>query len=65
VVARQRGLRAAGIATVTNFAAGLEPGPLSHEDVLRMSAASTSLLQTLLMGAIPQLGRRTAASSHA
>lgn len=65
VVARQRGLRAAGIATVTNFAAGLEPRPLSHEDVLRMSAASTSLLQTLLMGAIPQLGRRTAASSHA
>ena len=64
LVARQRGLRTGGIATVTNFAAGLQPGPLSHEDVLRMSAASASSVQSLLGGAIPQLGRRTAAAAR-
>jgi purine-nucleoside phosphorylase len=64
VAARQRGLRTGGIATVTNFAAGLQPGALSHEDVLRMSAASASSVQSLLAGAIPQLGQRTAAGAR-
>jgi purine-nucleoside phosphorylase len=65
MIARQRGLRVGGIASVTNFAAGLESGPLAHEDVLSMSAANASDLQALLLGAIPQLGRRTAAASRA
>ncbi len=65
MVARQRGLRVGGIASVTNYAAGLETAPLAHEDVLSMSAANASNLQAMLLGAIPQLGRRTAAASRA
>lgn len=65
MVARQRGLRVGGIASVTNFAAGLETAPLAHEDVLSMSAANASNLQAVLLGAIPQLGHRTAAASRA
>lgn len=64
MVARQRGLRVGGIGSVTNFAAGLATGPLSHEDVLCMSASSTGSLQALLTGAIPQLGQRTPAATR-
>lgn len=65
VVARQRGLRTGGLASVTNYAAGMEAAHLSHEDVLRQSAANAMNLQALLVGAIPQLGRRSAAASRA
>ncbi len=55
LVARQRGMRVGGLANVTNMAAGLGHGPLSHEQVLRASAANVSTLQALLAGALPRL----------
>jgi purine-nucleoside phosphorylase len=64
VVGRQRGLRTAGIGAVTNFAADLQKGPLSHDEVLRQSAASAPTMQMLLGGAIPQLGRRSPAATR-
>jgi purine-nucleoside phosphorylase len=64
LVGRQRGLRTAGIGAVTNFAADLQNGPLSHDEVLRQSAATSPTLQMLLGGAIPQLGRRSPAATR-
>ncbi|HTE04802.1 MAG TPA: purine-nucleoside phosphorylase [Planctomycetota bacterium] len=56
LVARQRGMRVAGLANVTNMAAGLQGRPLRHEEVLRSSAANVANLQGLLAGALPRLG---------
>jgi purine-nucleoside phosphorylase len=64
VAARQRGLRVGGLASVTNFASGMEAAHLSHEDVLRQSAANAGAMQALLIGAIPQLGRRSASPAR-
>ncbi len=64
VAARQRGLRVGGLASVTNFASGMEAAHLSHEDVLRQSASNTGAMQALLIGAIPQLGRRSASPAR-
>ena len=55
LVARQRGMRVGGLGSVTNLAAGVSPTPLSHEEVLRGSAANVVQLQGLLCGAIPRL----------
>lgn len=55
LAARQRGMRVAGLASVTNMAAGLATQPLTHEDVLVSSAANSGHVQTLLMGALPRL----------
>ncbi|MGQ0553199.1 MAG: purine-nucleoside phosphorylase [Planctomycetota bacterium] len=57
LAARQRGLRVGGVACITNMAAGIGPGTLSHEDVLRSSAANMASLQVLLGGAIPRLAK--------
>lgn len=59
VVARQRGMRVAGIGCVTNLAAGVSEHPLGHEDVLRSSALNAANLQTLLSGLIPRLAHET------
>jgi len=56
LAARQRGLRVGGLASVTNLAAGLATATLSHEEVLRGSAANVDNVQALLAGAIPRLG---------
>ena len=64
VVARQRGLRVGGLASVTNFASGMEAAHLSHEDVLSQSAANAGNLGALLIGAIPQLGRHSASPAR-
>jgi purine-nucleoside phosphorylase len=61
MVARQRGMRVGGLANVTNMAAGLAAGPLSHEQVLRASATNVHALQALLAGALPRLATWTAA----
>jgi purine-nucleoside phosphorylase len=63
LVARQRGMRVAGLANVTNMAAGLDERPLRHEDVLRSSAANVSYLQALLAGALPRLGATSGRSA--
>jgi purine-nucleoside phosphorylase len=63
VAARQRGMRVGGVACVTNMAAGLADGPLTHEDVLASSAQNVGQVQALLMGALPRLATYPAASA--
>lgn len=56
VVARQCGMRVAGLACVTNMAAGLgDVGP-SHDDVLATSATHIEIFQTLCSGLLQRLG---------
>lgn len=63
LVARQRGMRVVGIATVTNLAAGVGGDELAHEDVLQYSARNAQTLQTLLAGAIPRIASSLTATS--
>lgn len=55
LVARQRGMRVAGIGCVTNHASGITDKPLGHEEVLVNSAAISTSLQTLLAGALARM----------
>ena len=48
VLAREKGLCYAAVAIVTNFAAGISPNPLSHEEVLQeMRSSQKDLLELL------------------
>lgn len=55
VLAREAGLCYATVATVTNFAAGISPTPLSHEEVLEEMAASQKYLLELLRRAVREI----------
>ena len=52
IVARQMGIEIVGISCVTNLAAGIQPEPLSHEEVMetghRVAAQFTKLLTALI-----------------
>ena len=61
MAARQRGMRVAGIACVTNHGAGVTQEPIRHEDVLVHSADLAEKVGMLLMGACSRL----AVESHA
>ncbi len=54
IAARQCGLEVLGISCVTNMAAGIEPHPLSHEEVLETGRAVEQQLATLLTGIVPR-----------
>ncbi len=48
VLAREKGLCYAAVAVVTNYAAGISPRPLSHDEVLaEMSCSRTDLMELL------------------
>jgi purine-nucleoside phosphorylase len=55
ITARARGLRCLGLSTITNRAAGLTTGRLTHEEVLRVGAAAGERLGRLLAGVIGRL----------
>lgn len=55
VLAREAGLCYATVATVTNFAAGISPNSLSHEEVLEEMAASQEYLLELLRRAVRKI----------
>lgn len=55
VLAREAGLCYATIAMVTNFAAGISPRELSHQEVLDVMAANGEKLGNLLMQAVEML----------
>jgi purine-nucleoside phosphorylase len=55
IVARALGMRAAAVSCITNVAAGLGPGVLSHEDVLQVGAEARERLGTLLRGVLPRI----------
>ncbi len=53
IAARQMGIEIVGISCVTNLAAGIQPEPLSHEEVMetgrRVAAQFTQLLTALIL----------------
>ncbi len=55
IAARHAGMRVLGISVVTNFAAGVSPQPLSHEEVLAVTKAKAAELGQLLSALIPRL----------
>lgn len=55
IAARHAGMRVLGISVVTNFAAGVSPQPLSHEEVLAVTKAKAAELGRLLSALIPRL----------
>ncbi|MEO1092070.1 MAG: purine-nucleoside phosphorylase [Pseudomonadota bacterium] len=55
ISARHAGLRVLGFSAVTNAAAGLGGGALSHEETLRVGAAAGAKLADLLRHALPEL----------
>lgn len=55
VLARELGMCYASIAMVTNFAAGISPKPLTHEEVAQTMGQNSSKLQELIMGALKKL----------
>jgi 5'-methylthioadenosine phosphorylase len=55
VLAREAGLCYSTIALVTNFAAGIAAGPLTHREVLEVMAAHADRLKRLMASALPRL----------
>lgn len=56
LVARHAGLRVAGLSCITNAAAGLGEGELSHEEVGETAERARGSIERLLAVALPQLG---------
>ena len=54
IAARQAGVEVLGISCVTNMAAGIDPRPLSHEEVIETGRAVERQLTTLLAGIVPR-----------
>jgi purine-nucleoside phosphorylase len=55
IAARARGLRCLGFSVVTNLAAGLSPGKLSHDEVMDTAHRVTGQLQALVEGVIQRM----------
>ncbi|MFZ7104514.1 MAG: S-methyl-5'-thioadenosine phosphorylase [Peptococcaceae bacterium] len=55
VLAKELGLCYAGIAMVTNFAAGISPHPLTHQEVVETMQENTQNLQKLIMETLNNL----------
>ncbi|MCL6610892.1 MAG: S-methyl-5'-thioadenosine phosphorylase [Peptococcaceae bacterium] len=55
VLAREAGICYATIAMVTNFAAGISPNKLSHQEVVEMMAENAERLKGLIMQAVSDL----------
>ena len=55
LVARARGLRVLGISVISNYAAGITPEPLDHEEVLEAGRAVARDLETVVRGVVKEL----------
>ena len=55
IAAREAGMEVLGISLVTNLAAGVASGPLSHTEVLEAGRAAAERVGAMLAGVIPQL----------
>lgn len=60
IAARHLGLRVLGISCVTNMAAGILPEPLSHEDVVRVSAEVGPKFSALIKAILAKLQQESA-----
>jgi purine-nucleoside phosphorylase len=58
--ARAAGMRVAAISCITNLAAGLSPGPLSHREVVEVGKQASKRFCDLLEAAVPRLAARVA-----
>ncbi len=58
IVARQCGLRVAGLSCITNLAAGISPTPLSHEEVLETGERVKVQAAALLKNFASRYGRK-------
>ncbi len=54
IAARQAGMDVLGISCVTNMAAGVDPHPLSHEEVMEVGRGVERQLAALLAGIVPR-----------
>jgi purine-nucleoside phosphorylase len=55
IVANHMGMRVLGISCITNMAAGILPGKLTHEEVVATTQRVSETFQSLLAGIIPRL----------
>lgn len=55
IAARARGMRVLGISCITNLAAGLGGGPLSHSEVMETGARVRERLAALLRSVLPRI----------
>lgn len=55
VLAREAGICYATVSMVTNFAAGISPTNLTHEEVLEVMAANSENLKELVMGTLTRI----------
>jgi purine-nucleoside phosphorylase len=58
LAARHAGVRVVGISCITNLAAGLGSGTLSHDDVEQTARAARARFQALLGGLLEEVARR-------
>lgn len=55
IVARARGIKCLGFSTITNFAAGISPTVLSHQEVLEVGRQVGDALGTIVQGVVAKL----------
>jgi len=55
IVARAMGMRVLGFSCVTNLASGLSPTPITHAEVLEITASVSAKLERLVKGVIAKL----------
>ncbi len=54
ILARHQGLRLVALSIITNYAAGMDSTPLSHEQTIACAATATEAMQDLLTGYLEQ-----------
>ena len=59
IAARQLGIEVVGISCVTNLAAGIQPDPLSHEEVIETGHRVTARFTQLLTALLPAIHKET------
>lgn len=58
IAARHMGVRVLGISCITNLAAGLQPEPLSHEEVMETTVRAAGNFARLVLGIVARLGQQ-------
>ena len=56
LAARHLGLRVLGVSCISNLAAGISPGPLSHEEVKETATRVQARFESLLSGVLEAMG---------
>lgn len=56
LAAHAMGVRVLGLCCITNLAAGLSPGDLTHDEVMENSNLAAAAMEKLILGVLPKLG---------